>query len=113
MKYLTTFLLSLVFTINAYAATPQMSVGSYAEGGTLIKVTANGLVCDFCARAIEKVFMKQASVAGVNVDLGNHLILVSLKKGQTMDDATLTKLITDAGYNVADIARETATQAGE
>ena len=68
-----------------------------------INVKVNGLVCDFCARALEKVFGKRDDVSGINVDLDNGLVKVAMKPGQTIDDETLTKLITDSGYNVAAI----------
>lgn len=73
-----------------------------------IAVKVNGLVCDFCARALEKVFSKQDSVTGIQVDLAAGHIAVDMKPNMKMDDATLTKLITDSGYNVREIDRECA-----
>lgn len=68
-------------------------------------VKVNGLVCDFCARALEKVFSQHEEVAGINVDLNNGNVTVAFKSGQTLDDETLKSLITDAGYNVVRIDR--------
>lgn len=65
----------------------------------------NGLVCDFCARALEKVFGKRDEVTGIDVNLDTKLVTIGLKKGANIDDATITKLITDAGYNVVEIRR--------
>lgn len=65
----------------------------------------NGLVCDFCARALEKVFDKRDEVTGIDVNLDTKLVTIGLKKGADIDDATITKLITDAGYNVVKINR--------
>lgn len=70
-----------------------------------VTVRVNGLVCDFCARALEKVFSKRDEVAGIKVDLDAGEVLVAMKDGQTIDDATLTALITDSGYNVTAIER--------
>lgn len=113
MKYIMTFMLSLAFAATAFAApAPEMTAGKYDPQGTLIHVEANGLICDFCAVAIEKVFMKQDEVSGVAVNLSEHLIIVSLKEGESMSNETLTKLITDSGYNVASIDRG-PTNAGE
>ena len=106
MNLIITLAFSVVFAASAFAAENQMTAGTYNPTGTLVKVEANGLVCDFCARAIEKVFMKQPEISGVGVNLSDHLIAVSLKDGQEMSDEKLTKLITDAGYNVAGITRE-------
>ncbi len=70
-----------------------------------IDVTVDGLVCDFCARALEKVFGKRDDVATIKVDLDHAEVMVGMKSGQTMDDATLTQLITDSGYNIRSIER--------
>ena len=70
-----------------------------------INIKVNGLVCDFCARSLEKVFLKRGDVAGIKVDLGKGLVVIATKPGSAIDDATLTKLITDSGYNIAAIGR--------
>lgn len=70
-----------------------------------IVVEINGLVCDFCARALEKVFGKREEVTGIDVNLDTKLVTIGFKKGADIDDATITKLITDAGYNVVKITR--------
>ncbi len=97
MKYLTLTLTTLIlFTNAAYASTA--------------KVDVNGLVCDFCARALEKVFGKQDAVENINVDLDKKIVTINFKEGQNLDDETLTKLITDSGYAVEKIRREEAKQ---
>lgn len=68
-----------------------------------VVVSVNGLVCDFCARALEKTFGKRDEVAGIDVDLDNGKVSISMKKGMTISDEELTKLITDSGYNVSAI----------
>ena len=71
-----------------------------------IKVSVNGLVCAFCATGIEKTFNEQPAVATVNVDLDNKRVTITTKPQQALDDSTVTKLITDAGYSVTAITRE-------
>lgn len=111
MKYLIIALaLTFGFTQSAVAehtknAPEKIQAGQIDPSGTLITIDANGLVCDFCARALEKVFMKQKGVAGIDVNLDSGKILISLEKGATMDDATVKKLVTDAGYNIGSIER--------
>ncbi len=70
-----------------------------------INIKVSGLVCDFCARSLEKIFLKRGDVAGIKVDLGKGSVVVAMKPGLTIDDATLTKLITDSGYNMSAIQR--------
>jgi copper chaperone CopZ len=88
--------------------TPVLSAGEFDPEGELITVHAFGLVCDFCAQAIEKVFMRKDEVSGINVNLAESRITISTKKGKPLDDEIVTKLITDAGYNVEKISRQTS-----
>ncbi len=80
-----------------------LSGTAYAD---TIKASVNGLVCAFCATGIEKTFKAQPSVDTVNVDLDNKLVTITTKSQQTLDDKTITDLITDAGYTVTGITRE-------
>ena len=68
-------------------------------------ITVNGLVCDFCARALEKVFGQEEAVKAIDVNLDTKIITVNFKEGQTLSDERLTQLITDSGYNVEGINR--------
>ena len=83
----------------------ELSAGNIDSDGEQINVNVFGLVCDFCAQAIEKVFMKREEVAGIKVDLSGGLITIFTKKDHVLDDATLSKLIVDSGYNVDSISR--------
>ena len=82
----------------ALFALPQPAAATH--GAKHIHVSVNGLVCDFCAQSMKKVFGKQEAVSGVDVDLTAKLITIDLKKDATLDDATITKAVTDAGYTV-------------
>ena len=88
-----------------------MPVHAYA--GETVKAHVNGLVCDFCARAIEKVFGKQEAVESVKVNLSDKLITLGLKDGQSLDDPTITKLINDSGYALVSIEREAGDGQGQ
>ena len=94
---------TIVTATTLLLTTPAVASVDAAQCEDTINVKVNGLVCDFCARALEKVFGKRDEVAGIKVDLDNSHVAVLIKPGQTMDDETLTELITDSGYNVTDI----------
>ena len=99
-------LITYITSLNLFAnEIPQMKVGEVDPNGEVVEVKAYGLVCDFCANAIEKVFMRQDEVAGIDVSLEQHQILIALKEGQHLDDDEITKLVTDSGYNVKEINR--------
>lgn len=70
-----------------------------------IKATVNGMVCGFCATAIEKTFKRQAEVRSVNVDLKNRLVTIDTKQGQTLEDAKVGQLLKNSGYSVVKIDR--------
>lgn len=79
----------------------KSAAGSACENKIHIQV--NGLVCDFCARALEKVIGKREDVAGIDVNLDSSQVEIAMKPGKTIDDITLTQLIKDSGYNVVSI----------
>jgi len=68
-------------------------------------VQVNGLVCDFCAQAIDKSFRRRPEVANVRVDLTAKLVSLDFKPAQTLDDATITRIVTNAGYAVVAVRR--------
>ncbi len=87
---------------------PEVKVGEVDPNGEVVTVKAFGLVCDFCANAIEKVFMRKDEVSGIDVSLDKHQILIALKEGQQLDDTEITELVTDSGYNVKEIIRSSS-----
>ena len=86
----------LITLISTFALTAALSADN-------IKATVNGMVCGFCATAIEKTFRKQPEVKTVNVDLSNRLVTVTTKEGQALDDAKITQLLKNSGYSVVKI----------
>ncbi|GLS24326.1 heavy-metal-associated domain-containing protein [Marinibactrum halimedae] len=72
---------------------------------SIIDIEVNGLVCDFCARALEKVFGRNDSVQDVQVNLDEGKVSVILKPNKIISDDDLRELIQDSGYNVASIDR--------
>lgn len=94
-KLLLTIALSISFSVSVLAMN---------SGGT-VYVKVNGLVCDFCAQAIDKVFDKQEAVKSIHVDLDSKVITIHFNKDRQLDDETITRLIKDSGYDVRKIRR--------
>ncbi|WP_408096518.1 heavy-metal-associated domain-containing protein [Peredibacter sp. HCB2-198] len=70
-----------------------------------VNVKVSGMVCSMCAQGIQKKFSAIPGVKNLNVDLTNKF--VKFETGdQEVSDETITKLITEAGYNVASIERK-------
>jgi copper chaperone CopZ len=91
---------SFIFAITlSLLATTAKAESTYCPSET-VTVNINGLVCDFCARAMEKLFGKRGEVASLDVDLNNGRILITLNEGATLSDDIITQLVTDSGYTV-------------
>jgi len=93
---------------------PEDFTKAIKAGGTLVEVNVLGMVCDFCATALTKTFKKREEVAVVTVDLDNKVLRFVTAPGKMLDDATITDLVTKAGYKTASIRRggEPAKEAG-
>ena len=101
MKFMITIIL-LFFTFTTFNVTKSQE----KLENEVLSISVNGLVCDFCARSIEKLFSKKESVKSINVNLEQMLITISLKKGKSLNDDTITKVITDSGYDIREIRRD-------
>ena len=127
MKQLITILLTFIFwtSINSYAQEHNhdnnemdhsnhemdndkitLQEGFVDPNGILLTVAVEGMVCDFCAQAIQKVFLKKEEVAGITVDLDNQNVVISLKEDTNITDNVIEDLFINAGYNVSEINRE-------
>ncbi|GJL85215.1 MAG: hypothetical protein DHS20C02_09900 [Micavibrio sp.] len=95
----------LTFATLGFLTLPAQADHAAAAQVHDITVKVNGLVCDFCARAVEKVFGERADVEGIDVDLDTHSVTIDMKEGADITDEEITKLITDSGYNVVEITR--------
>ena len=73
-----------------------------------IKVKVNGFVCSLCGQGVEKQFKKNGgdAVAKFEVDMDSKIVTLTLKEGKQLDDAFIQKAITDAGYSVEEIMRD-------
>jgi copper chaperone CopZ len=67
------------------------------------KLTVNGMVCAFCAQGIEKRLTALPATQSVYVNLGQKIVAVQAKDGQTLDEAKLRHEVTEAGYDVVKV----------
>ena len=117
MKILVILLSSLLLTFTTHATncnkegghshdevtTNGLSSGEITDN--FININVNGMVCDFCAQSIEKVFMKRIEVKGINVDLEDQKVVIYLEKETDIEDTTISTIFEDAGYTVETIKR--------
>lgn len=90
-------------TLSAFLVVQPAQAAEQCENITNVKV--NGMVCDFCARALEKVFSKRDEVEAIKVDLDAGVVRITTKPNQTIDDASINELITDSGYDISAIEK--------
>jgi mercuric ion binding protein len=74
-----------------------------------IKANVNGLVCSFCAAAIEKRLKALTEVKSVYVDLTKKVVAVELKDGKDITLEKIAEEIKDSGYDVVTIVRSEQT----
>lgn len=86
-------------------ATPSCEAGAPSANIETIVVQVNGMVCDFCARAVEKVFSKRDEVNDVDVDLDASTITVKTSDCMKLDDETIEKLVKKSGYAFVSLER--------
>ncbi len=101
MKFLRIFMILVLFNF-------VFNIGVKSKNkndDNIVYVSVNGLVCDFCARSIEKMFEKKEAVSRISVDLENMLITIFLRDNQKLNDETITELIKDSGYDVTEVKR--------
>ena len=117
MKTLIILLSTLLLTFSSYATncnkegghshdevtTNGLSSGEITDN--IININVNGMVCDFCAQSIEKVFMKRNEVKGINVNLEDQKVVIYLQEKTDIEDNTISSIFEDAGYTVEAINR--------
>ena len=106
-EYLATVIKMVVVFLSLILLT--FCIGSaYAN---TIKIGVEGMVCDFCAQSIEKVFLKQAGVEKVDVNLDIGKVTVKMADvfeddEDGISDERIKQLFLDAGYDVSKIERD-------
>lgn len=98
---------SFALVVPHAVADHHAPVEATATTQTLVTAKVNGMVCDFCARAVTKVFGKDDAVENVHVDLDNGEIHVTLKSGAEMSDAQVESLVKKSGYDLVSVDRAT------
>ena len=79
---------------------------SFTSFAKEINVKVSGMVCSMCAQGIQKKFSAISEVKSLDVNLDKKIVNIFTHDDKDLEDATITKLITEAGYNVASIERK-------
>ena len=87
--------------------TPEIDA-ALAEGGEPIVADVLGVVCDFCATAMNKIFGKREEVAAIYVDLDTKALSIVTYEQGSLSDEDIGSLAEQAGYRVAAVRRGAA-----
>ena len=82
-----------------------MVLASPAMASQIVNVTVDGMVCDFCAQSVLKVFEDNKDVENIDINLDEGLVIISVKDGGTLSDDEIKEKIHYAGYDLKGINR--------
>ena len=98
------FMKKLILFVAVFCAIYRSS--SAEDESLTVYAYVNGLVCDFCDRALEMTIGKKDAVKTINVNLKDKVITINFKDNQRLEDSVISQLINDAGYTVREITDE-------
>ncbi len=73
------------------------------SGNQIAIVSVTGMVCDFCARGIEKTFQKDTDFQKIDVDLANGKVLIAFAARKKIVNQDIERKILSNGQTVTDI----------
>ena len=73
------------------------------ENSQIAVVNLHGMVCDFCARGIEKTFKKDKNVKKIDVDLSKGKVLIAYNNNQEIKFDDIKEKILINGQNAIDM----------
>ncbi len=98
MRHLILFLF-ILFTSTTSAATE-------AQKPQDVLVNVKGMVCDFCAQGLTKLFGTREEVKEIKVDLEAGTVEIAFTEDKTLSDDEIGKIVTDNGLSVESIVRK-------
>jgi len=78
------------------------------SGSQIAVISVSGMVCDFCARGIEKTFQKDMGFRKIDVDLANGKVLLAYAATKKIVKEDIEQKILSNGQTVTDIQILTA-----
>ena len=73
------------------------------KGYKVAVISVKGMVCDFCARGIQKTFNKRDEIKKVDVDLDKGKVLLAFTSSATIDFEEIKKTIQSNGQTAVDM----------
>ena len=84
----------LVLALMLFAATAALA------DSHVYKLYVDGLACPFCAYGVEKKVGGLDGVEKVDIEIEEGLVAVTLADGVTLDEATASRAVDEAGFTL-------------
>ncbi|MDA8754227.1 hypothetical protein N9M70_01335 [Luminiphilus sp.] len=88
----------MTMSVPAITTTDDISA-ALANGGAPVVVDVLGVVCDFCAVAMNKIFGKREEVSALYVDLDKKTLSLVVNKGASLSDQDIENLAKRGGIS--------------
>ena len=98
--------MKLLSLILIFFLTAAPSFAKEQPPNNTVEVDVKGMVCDFCARGLEKLFGKRDEVKKIDINLKKGLVKIEFKEKKSLDDKTIEKIIVSNGISVSKINRK-------
>lgn len=85
---------------------PTVSAAQAPPAGDSLVLRVDGMVCSLCAYGAERRLRRVDGVERVHVDLDNHLVIVTLRRGGAVADSTLEREVRRAGFALRGVTRQ-------
>ncbi len=103
MKYIITLILSAIICLNiTIYGTPKYKI---ATKNILVTAQVKGMVCDFCARGLEKIFNNYDDVKSIDINLEKSTVSIELLANSALSNKKITEIIQNNGITTIHIER--------
>jgi mercuric ion binding protein len=100
MRYVARTLLALYVVV--------WSASAALAAGPSYRIEVAGLACPFCAYGIEKKLRALDGVERIETHIKEGAVIVTMKDGATLDEATAKQAVKDAGFTLNGFAHVTS-----
>ncbi len=93
--------LKIISVVIAFFLT--ISNAAWAEETYRLRV--DGLACPFCAYGVEKKLKNTEGVIGVDIQINDGIVLVTVEDGARFDEAQARRIMEEAGFTLRSFER--------
>lgn len=90
---------------TAIALSLLLLASSVFAAGPSYRIEVDGLACPFCAYGIEKKLNAVQGVERVETDIGQGVVIVTMKDGAVLDETAAAQAVKGAGFTLKGFKR--------